>query len=453
MRAQTVKRIAAVLGLLLLVWCTEKVVEYFVLPLNNVTRAIINDRRELDGTITNMFVGGSLVRDGIDPQIMDAKLGGVTFNFGTNGQIMSLTRHLVADAIDTNPLENVFIEVSVRRMIKEPDVALGVGRLAFIEYMNSPRAKLNFIREEFTIDDFPGLFAESARCQLKFLIANPRARFSLDYLRQYLEKGFMAPEDDAYVARGFTSLTHKNRLGGVGVKPLYPWDGDLLFEEEGVANTQELRGALRLCKDAGIKPVVCVMPITDAYLMSFKHNYERIGELFASVAAEFDAQFIDLNYSKMLRATLKDTHFTDNRHLNGDGANIVSEFLGDVLAWNAPDDAFYDTFEQLASSIDRVGGVSLRYSHSRGAFGVEAYCTYGIGVLPEFRFFIGPQGAAEKDMRMVRDYAPGNKLALEDLEPGYYRVAVDARDRNHPERERDSFAVMTVRVRARDKMR
>lgn len=450
MKKQTSKRILAVLGLLLIVFCVEQAASYFVLPLTNLVVPKTAERAQLNGQITGVLLGSSLTADGVDPRVLDERMGGLTFNMATNAQTMRLTYYALSDVLAENPIERAVIEVSINRMTRDAEEGADLAKVAFSDYLTDRGTIARFMLDQYSVDDVPSLLMNSVRCGLKFFVNNPLARFTPDYYEQYLRQGYAqaAASKVEYAGQGFYSHQVRMHEGGIGARQENPEDGrDVFTTDEGKDNLLELRRIIALCRERGVEPTLIVVPCSNTWQMFYLDSYDDVYRYLQQVAAELDVAFYDFNLSKYLAGQLNDTHFKDVKHMNKYGAALFSDYLAEVLDRGAQPDDFYASFAEAMAHVDRVAGISIEERHEDGAHSVLVNAHYAPHVEPEYRYYIRPANGAKADYALLQDYAPEAEFNLDGIGPGHYILRAEARAKDHPERAYDAFARIELTIK------
>ncbi len=446
MKKLYIKRVCAVLGLILLVCCVERVAQYFVLPLSNLGVKAQRDRAALDGEITGLMLGASLASDGLVPELLDEALGGTSFNMGTNAQTMRMSYFALEDALNENPnLKHCLIEVSIRRMWRDIDDEDGLSKLAFLDYLRDGATRMRYFGETFELDDVPRMVSLTMRCQLKFAVDDPMQRLSPNYFRQYLRQGYAVADDAADVMgdRGNRSYTERVRQGGMGAEPQEPADARIVYTSvDGAENLEQLQRTVTLCRERGVQPVLITIPASDSWLMAYEDSYQDAHDYFAREAEAMGVPYFDFNFSKTVRSQLGDTDFLDETHMNKYGATVFSAHLADVLTGRAGADAFYRSFAETAEAIDGVVGLKATRSGRR----VSVVSRQGAGVVPEYRFLIKGEAEPKESYRIIQDYSPDPACVLVDLKPGKYTLRAEARALGSDARF-EAFSRLNVTVR------
>jgi len=415
------RRFAAVLTFFLLWALVEHAARFFTNPLEQAWPSVVEDRKAVEGTITTAFVGASLFRNGIIPAAFDEVAGGQSFNDSTSGQTIALTEYALGDIAEANPLKLLVVDVSVNRLIKESDEGGRIAKYAALSQMLSWRARLNLLKNAFTLDELPMTVLTSARDQLHFFWGTLSDRLNPGYIKAYLRHGYVP--DPLYPAgsMGYTPDTGTNPEGGV---PFSEPDGET--ERVSEENLASLARIIAFCKQRGITPVLLSMPTTDTCLLYFD-GYDALQAPVRTLAEREGALYLDFNLSRF-RNTLTDADFLDERHMNASGAERFTPYLAEVLAkalaGEDVSDRFYASWAEAAAAVGRVSSVELDVTEIDGGAALRAYSLEGTGVTPAYRFSIRPLGAPEDESRALE--SSGDTCLVAALEPGAYTVRVEA---------------------------
>lgn len=340
-----VRRGAAVLLLIALFFALEQLVSYFVLPSTNYIVPTIADRREYDGRITTALLGASLIVDGVDPALLDESMGGVSFNLGSNAQSMQCSYYALEDILVENPVKTAVIELSICRMVRDTSEEAGLAQVSFFDWLLNWQSRGIYLRELCELDDLPRMFLMSARCQIQYFLDNPFVRFTPSYLKEYLKNGYVAVQSDmeSYGGRGHVRYKgFMERSDAVDTT-----DGFLVLGEEGEENALQLRRIVARCREAGVEPVLVVVPVSDSQFIAYEDSYEQVSDYFQSLAQELDARYYDFNYSRYIQQHLSDAHFKDPKHMNQLGADMFTPLLAQAILGELDESDFYSEYSQV----------------------------------------------------------------------------------------------------------
>ncbi len=416
-----VRRTAAVLTFFLMWALVEHAARFFTNPLKQAWPSIVEDRKRVEGTITTAFIGASLFRNGVIPAAFDETMAGQSFNDSTSGQTIALTEYALEDIAENNPLNLLLVDVSVNRLMKEADESGRIAKYAVFCQMLSWRARLNLLKNAFTLDEVPMTLLTSARDQLHFFWGTLSNRLSPEYVKTYLRYGYVPDPLYPSGSMGYTPDNGVNPEGGI---PFNEPEGEM----EGVAaeNLESLTRIITYCRERGITPVLLSMPTTDTCLLYF-NQYEALQAPVRALAEREGALYLDFNLSKF-RNMLTDANFLDERHMNASGAERFTPYLTEVLhkALSGEDvsDLFYASWDEAAAAIHRVSSVGLEVAEAGGGDALRAYSLEGTGVTPVYRFFARRQDAPEGEYRALE--SSGGICLLTSLESGAYTVRVEA---------------------------
>lgn len=422
MKRVNIRRVAAVLGFFLLWAGLEFCVRCFTEPFVQAWPMIREDRKAVEGRIDTVFLGASLFGNGIIPEAFDEILGSRSFNYATSSQSIELSQYALEDISETNPIELALIDVSVNRLIAESGDGVNIAKHVVLSHMVNPKAQWMLLKDCFPPDEIALTVLHSARDQLHFFRGTLRKRIKPSYLLDYLKFGYVP--DEEYL------------IGSKGYVPKYDTfsDGAKLIGNDAKIRAslsdhsqQELERVIRQCREKGIAPVLISMPTTDAYML-YCDSYQALHASVKALASREGVPYLDFNLSKFRVYSLADSNFSDERHMNNSGAELftplLSEVVGKAQAGEDVSGYFFNSYEEMIHNVDRVAAVKLEVRNSGGGLMLVADSLHGPDIMPTYRFYAMVKAAPEKGFRMLESSA--DTCALDNLEPGAYKVRVEA---------------------------
>lgn len=421
MKHTKIRRAAAVLTFFLLWAGVEYCVRYFTEPIRQAWPAIRQERLAAEGAIDTAFIGASLFKDGIIPEVYDRAAGSRSFNYSTASQSMELSCYALQDLAETNPLKLALIDISVNRLLTDGDDGAYIAKYVVLSHMTNQSAQLRLLRDCFTQDELPLTVLHSARDQLHFLWGTLDERLKASYLRAYLKYGYLPDAEYPAGSMGYTPMDGRNPDGGVAMEDYIP----IPEGGEPASDYGQLERIIRLCREKGITPVLVSMPTTDAFLLYYK-PYEALLAPVKELAAEEGVLCLDFNLSRFRVSSLTAANFFDERHLNSTGAELFTPLLTEVVQKALADEDvsgyFYDSYDEMVRDVDRVATVKCEVVNSGDGLKLRADSLHGPDVAPSYRFSLLAKGAD--------DYVPlpsaDGQCTLAGIEPGTYKVRVEA---------------------------
>lgn len=305
----------------------ERIVEYFVDPLSNPIVPAMEDREAYDGTIDTLFIGASVVQDGISPEVYDAISEGVSFNLGCTAQTMAFSYYILEDALRYNTPEYAFIEVSYSRLAYGEAESSSLSRLERIRDLSG---RLDMFSAEYGIDDVPKLLFKSARRGLDYIYTKPWMRLTPSYIKEFITNGYALDDTDAfrYGGRGYSYFDQYATADDLAEIPKDAAQIRAMLESDVVSgNFEYLRRIDALCRENGVTPVWISLPTPQVSVWNFGEAYADVTERIFAEAEADGVKYINFSLEDELTALMDDRCFKDSAHMNHIGAEIFTEYL------------------------------------------------------------------------------------------------------------------------------
>jgi len=103
--------ITIIMALVLFLGCGEVFRYLLIDDTKSYTRLMMHQLYHSDENIDVLFVGSSHVYRSLIPEITDKGLGAYTFNVGTSGQQLDGSLVLIKEAIQSNDVSDIYLEV------------------------------------------------------------------------------------------------------------------------------------------------------------------------------------------------------------------------------------------------------------------------------------------------------------------------------------------------------
>ena len=183
----------------------DRIGHYLYESVGDNTYYSIDDLKEMDGEIETLLVGTSLMQRGMNPWIISEELDTVCYNLASSAQPVAGSYYLVKDQIARNPVERVFLGVSVKTFVSDEDSKSTTSKLRAFDLIRSPLLKLQFMTEIAGTGEYERFLFFPARVEkvvgLKAILRNVKYRQTEGYKNHVACPG--APFE--YYGRGFQS--------------------------------------------------------------------------------------------------------------------------------------------------------------------------------------------------------------------------------------------------------
>ncbi len=356
------------------------------------------------------FIGSSIVREHVNPAILEEKTGMKTFDASFLSATLAADIAVATELFKGNdPKWTVLaVELSTLHTAKEKTET----QFMIAPHIRDPRVTLKYYMDLCAQD---GLYIDRA---LMWRTYYPR---SMDELTKTLGMRF-APEKTfekvsaesaermTYMGAGFQRMK-----GGTSAEKTIRREiistGEAFYTDALLPATQEqLLEFKALCEAEGTNLIVVCFPWHTANVLSRSDYLPYTGRLLEFCADNGIACY-DLTRARPSLMPNLDAYYIDPYHMSGEGADIFSEALGDFLvramAGEELSGEFYASDAEYLASIDFITNTWIVPGEG------DAYmadCSTGSLVVPEYRFeLIGADG----ESTLVRDYDTGARIEVE----------------------------------------
>lgn len=299
-----------------------------------------NDDRKMRashaGTIDTVFVGSSILRDGIDPRQVDRELGVCSYNLSHPLLSWRARYYLLREELARNPVKDVYIEISWDSLSLEE-------------------------RWEGAIYIFPALSSLKERAAVTLDVATPENAENIfrtllsdgnDVLREICEHGSAEERSNYadYALKGFGAYEAVDvSLREDEIVSSYRSDHrSLRFRRKSLYFFDKM---ISLCREYGITPILFGMPIADSTLWIA----DEIGLYEASaheLAEKYHLTFWDFNLLLRRYSLFNDRNsYLDGVHFCESAAHVMTDEFIEAIRRNGKgqpvDDLFYASYAQM----------------------------------------------------------------------------------------------------------
>ena len=271
-------------------------------------------RARLAGQIDTLIIGQSYAMNGIMPQKLDEKIGTQTYNLC--GSLMPIygQKYMVEKELARNPVKHVIVEITPDTFTSDERNTYGNGDSYIVARLDSLGEQLDYLLRHVQPTDWPNIYA-------RMLMQSMRTA--------------------AYALLGRTELLDENNMGFI---PLDAEDVSLdpdtartnyvlmsIFNNPREENIREYEELIQLCKQAGCDVTLVYTPVSHAKVWQL-YDQDAFYDWALQLAQKHDVPLFDFNLLKSRYDLFSDeTSFSDENHLSGEGAEIFSGAMADVL--------------------------------------------------------------------------------------------------------------------------
>lgn len=380
-----------------------------------------------------VFVGSSVVRNAVNPELIDRTTGLCSFDLSIPGLELPGAAACIRLAEEHNALRYAIL-------MTDPEILMKSGKGTGIQrriwpYLRNPADKaayyLDLCRGDGQWIEHLLVFQHGPVESWKDF----RKTWEIEkHPEWYLNRMNEENPDIRYEGRGFMRvLTDENPVHRLRTEH-HPWHGDR-FEGLSALTRRRILELSRFCRRRGTQLIVAIPPAHPLTMLSLPAAMEATAETEA-LCAENGIRFWD--FTRMRPEAWPDLqpYFYDLGHMSGTGADIFSEAFGTFFAryMNGEDVSgmFYPSWEEYMAEAPMVNAWMDFTMEPGGQVRIFADFNGGTGVEPQYRFCVIENGAE----RILRDYV---QEAQEILVPAHEvrgkKVRVYIRDAERPEDE------------------
>lgn len=339
-----VKRLGEIVALILCMIVMGKFLEYLLVEDDGFTQAVMKDFYGMEENIDNLYLGSSHVHYDIKPAILDEITGENNFSLSTGLQPMNASYYLLKEADQNHELSHVYLELSCGLTTGEYGEIKNYEQLPnnwrVLNYVKPSVNKLQWMLDISDPKYYYLSFIPARRYYKELLdgvyigntVQNKLADYETKWKGGYVYKGY---REDFTVAEGMYCKA-ENRVT-LGEKPLSEDVEEYLLK------------IIEYCEKNQIRLTLFTSPIMDCELQNIE-DYDNWRTQIKQLADEHSINYFDFNLCKTEYLDLNDVQYwRDNNHLNTWGADVYTQFLGEVFeeeknGENDPYRYFYESY-------------------------------------------------------------------------------------------------------------
>ena len=295
--------------------------------------------KQEEGTLDTLFCGTSRTYSGLNPAIYDELTGSNSFNMATSAQDISNTYYIIKDAIRNNPIETIYLEVSVPTLGKTDN---DTGRVVSTERIYTLWGKLD-----------AALHESNSNLQVRDLFYSTRVSdyFDFEEVKKNILYKLSADSDTPpvtrpkklhYICKGFySSFRVYKPADTISIKKRYIWDRNKLYQP----SVDALNDILTLCAENDIEVILYSPPISEP-ILPLIGDLNDMHACYQEIADAYGIDFYDMNFLIDHQTIFTNEMFRDSMHLNINGAEILTSTLARIHEDNEHA-AFYFTEEYM----------------------------------------------------------------------------------------------------------
>lgn len=392
-----------------------------------------------DGELDTIIIGTSTIMAGLDPQVLNNRLGATAYNLGSPTQWIEESYIALKTAYEDHHVTRAILGITHVSASREGVPNTGSTFMFMRSLQVSP--KQNFEAYSYLLTECDtigkpeslGFIAPwaygSVDNDLTDLYTN--VKMKLDGTTLY-EAARISDHRWAYQGNGFGPYNANVKYDWVG--PYYRMDDiadDVDNLGSSVIDPSREAALIKLCdycEEHDIELIAVVVPIPAYRIIEYGKGYEVLDDAMKKFFEEHGAQFYDFNLARPELMDLSTEIFGDTEHLNTVGAEAFSQAFCDVVesvqAGNDVDDLFW-TIEDYLRSVDYIAAVFLDREPHEDGIHLRARAMAGSDVDVEYQFMV----KAGETWVVVRDWSRDNTFVYypENGRRGEVTLCVNAR--------------------------
>ena len=289
-----------------------------ITPYMNSELAYFQDsklRNDLSGKIDCIVLGASHALAGIDPTVLDKKLGCNSYNLSGSMMTLDGKYYLLSKEFGRNPIDTVVLEISHDTLTRNENSEFAIGDEPTVARLDSFAERIDYMLKYVSINDWLNIYSREFVMGLSFyqtLLTNGNMNNV-----NYEAKGYKYKDP---VDITLNEQTAKKIYNSKNITASYP-----------TTNIQKLNKIIKLCKDNNCRIVFVVVPESNALIWELNH-WDAFYKWMKQYASENDCELYDINLvQKRNTIFTDDVSFSDLDHLSASGAQITTELLAQAM--------------------------------------------------------------------------------------------------------------------------
>lgn len=279
-------------------------------------------------SIDIVFLGSSHAYRSFDPFVFDKEIGLKSFNMGSPLQKPVESYYVLKETLEYQNPKVVVFDVYWAIFNNEKYFSTKIWNF---DSMKPSTAKLGYLINVFDTDQYLSALFKSIRyhentsAYIKLLAGKGLTKVTeIDYNNKpqnYKGKGFVI--ENKIADQGDIVKEFKGRVKESTSQ--FKWDEKQMRYFEKI---------IKLCKEKDIELILVTAPVAPSYfdaMQKYKYDYKDIHNKVKEIALRNNLKYIDYNLKNSKEGLFSDKDFSDNNHLNYQGAQKISFFLAKEL--------------------------------------------------------------------------------------------------------------------------
>lgn len=291
-------------------------------------------RQSLAGQLDLLICGASQAQSGIDPRVLDEKLGCNSYNLASPLLTLKSRYELMEKELARNPVDTVLVEICCDSMYYDRDQVGPEGEYYMLGRLNQPMEIAEFLLTHVRAGEGTDFYSDLLVRGMTAWKTRLRGGGAIGTSENYETKGFVPREAQA-IESPEPSEYFKSAPG-------------LKQQEENLLYFEKL---LALCKENHVKTIIVSTPLPNGTLLRYG-NLDEIQAQYLEISERWGCEFYNGNLYKGKTALFSDdTDYYDIGHLSATGAETFTELIASLMQRRADgedlSDLFYTTYDEL----------------------------------------------------------------------------------------------------------
>lgn len=383
-----------------------------------------------DGKIDNIYLGSSHVYCDINPMQLDDMNGQFNFNLSSGAQRLNGSYYLLKEADKNNSLSHVYLElyywcsVKINQDVDIIDAGYN-SNWQNTDYMRNSYNKFEYMLSIAGPEKYMDIFFPFSRFRAELsnwervrkTVESKRAEEYQDF--KYYHKFENGNGYEEYREQGYVYSTRKL----LGEQRIYYQERILDNNPIGERSERYLRKIIEYCRECDIPITLFVSPVYELQIISTEH-YDNFINQVRGIAAEYGVEYYDFNLVKEEYLDIqKEEYFIDIGHLNYKGAELFTQFFGEIVSRKASDNEkyFYSSYKEKLQSIrPAVYGLYYRDYEGRRIYNIASNKEEGM----EYRVTLtqAPEEPGGMEPLVLQDFTGDKEFVLPVDEHGVCKI-------------------------------
>ncbi len=425
------KRLLGIAGGCILFIIACRILNFLYLEDDERARIMWHNFYEQDENIDYICVGSSHVYSGIDPELLDEKTGDNYYNMSTGGQNLKESYYIIREADRRNELKGVYLELYFVPSIAGQGNYDEFGAISNgwknLDYMKNSSDKLRYFLDlnppEYYISAaLPFTRFREHLCDVEWIYSMQKNKNREEY-HNYWYGWESENSKTEYTEEGYFYHSQEMENPYLHVEDA---PEDMRMTEDA---KEYLRKIIEYCQKKEMTITLFQAPVYQLETMAYE-KYDDYTADVKEIAEEYQVSYYDFNLVKEECLPIQDMkNFVDTGHLNGNGAEMFTNFFYEVAAGMPEENKrlFHESFqEKLETESAEVTGVYYRKGTAEelqrgeiaeGMYRMTIASNRERGL--EYQIYLTPEGG---ETVMLQDFSENKQFDVPMEEHGMCRI-------------------------------